>query len=59
MERKEAEKLAQKAAEDQQNRDAKTQKHLREVAKIQEEINQITESMKDQRLDAEQANVLA
>lgn len=59
QERKEAEKRAQKAAQDQQKRDAKTRKHLKEVAKIQEDIDRITQSMKDKRLDDEQEIALA
>ncbi|KFZ12367.1 hypothetical protein V502_07117, partial [Pseudogymnoascus sp. VKM F-4520 (FW-2644)] len=59
QERKEAERSARKAAEDQQQRDAKTQKHLREVAKIQEDIDEITQSMKDKRLDDDHKIVLA
>lgn len=58
-ERKEVEKHTQKAVEDQRRRDAKTQKHFREVAKIQEETDRIAQSMKDQRLDVEQGNILA
>ena len=54
QERKDAEIRAQKAARDQQRRDAKTQKHLKEVAKIQEDIDRITQGMKDKRLDDEQ-----
>jgi hypothetical protein len=58
-ERKETEKRAQKAAQDQQRRDTRTQKHLKEVAKIQEDIDRVTQSMKDKRLDDEQDNALA
>lgn len=53
QERKVADKRALKAAEDQQKRDAKTQKHLKEVAKIQEDIDEITQSLKDKRLNDE------
>lgn len=59
QERKGAEKRAQKAAEDQQKRDAKTQKHLGEIAKIQEGIDEITQSMKDKRLNDEHKIALA
>jgi hypothetical protein len=58
-ERKEAEKKAQKALKNQMKRDEQTQKHLKEVAKVQEEIDQITQSMKDAQLDSEQKAVLA
>lgn len=57
-EQKETEKRLRKAAEDQQRRDMKAQKHLLNVAKLQAEIDSITQSMKDARLDAEQENVL-
>jgi hypothetical protein len=59
QERKEAEKRARKAAQDQQRRDAKTQKHLKEVAKIQEDIDRITQGVKDKRLDDEHDIALA
>lgn len=59
QERKEAEKRARKAAQDQQRRDAKTQKHLKEVAKIQEDIDRITQGIKDKRLDDKQDIALA
>jgi hypothetical protein len=58
-ERKEAERKAQKALDDQQKRDAQIQKHLLEVAKIQEEIDKSTQSMSDARLSIEQENTLA
>jgi hypothetical protein len=58
-ERKETEKRPQKAAQDQQRRATRTQKHLKEVAKIQEDIDRVTQSMKDKRLDDEQDNALA
>lgn len=58
-ERKETEKRARKAAEAQKEREAKTQKHLKEVAKLQEQIEKVTQGMKDKRLDDEHAGVLA
>jgi hypothetical protein len=58
-ERKETEKRARKVVEDQKRRDEKTQKHLNEVAKLQEQIEKITQSMKDKRLDDEHDHVLA
>ena len=59
QERKETEKRARKAAQDQQRRDAKIQKHLSEVAKIQDDIDRITQDMKDKRLNDEQDIALA
>lgn len=58
-ERKDIEKRARKAVEDQQRRDAKIQKHLKEVAEVQEETDKITQGMKDKRLNVEQENILA
>ena len=59
QERKDTERKAQKEAGNQQKRDAKTQKHLKEVARIQEDIDKITQGMKEKRLDYEQDIVLA
>jgi hypothetical protein len=59
QERKEAEKKARKAAQDQQNRELKTQRHLKEVAKIQEEIQRTTQEMADKRLDDQHEAILA
>lgn len=52
-ERKKTETKARKAAEDQQKRDAKTQKHLREMAKLQEDIDEINQNLNDKRLNDE------
>jgi hypothetical protein len=59
LERKEADKRARKLAEDQQRRDAKAQRHLKDIAKIQDEIDNITQSMKDKSLDNEHGIALA
>jgi hypothetical protein len=58
-ERKEADKRARKLAENQQRRDAKAQRHLKDIAKIQEEIDNITQSMKDKSLNDEHGIALA
>jgi hypothetical protein len=57
--RKDAVKRAQRALEEKIKRDEKIQKHLKEVAKVEEEMEQITQSMKDARLDSEQQAILA
>lgn len=57
--RKEAVKRAQRALEEKLKRDEKIQKHLKEVAMVEEEMEQITQSMKDVRLDSEQKAILA
>lgn len=57
-EKREAEKRIQKAAEIQQRRNETIQKHLIKVAKLQADIDLVTQSMKDARLDTEQENVL-
>ncbi|CAG8959271.1 hypothetical protein HYFRA_00012629 [Hymenoscyphus fraxineus] len=54
-ERRAAEKKAQKALEEKLRREEKQQKHLREVAKIQEQIDEVTQSMKDLQINADQA----
>ena len=56
--RKEAEKKAQKDFEEKLKRDEKIQRHLKEVAKIDEQMEQITQSVKDARLDSEQKAIL-
>lgn len=56
---KDAQKKLRKALNDQQRRDESIQKHLKEVAKVQEEIDQITQGMNDARLNADQAIILA
>lgn len=58
-ERKAAEKKAKKALEDKLRRDEKKQKYLKEIAKIDEEIEQLVQGMKDAGLESEQANILA
>lgn len=57
--RKEAVKRTQRALEEKLKRDEKIQKHLKEVAKVEEEMEQITQSIKDARLDSEQKAILA
>lgn len=57
--RKEALKRTHRALEEKLKRDEKIQKHLKEVAKVEEEIEQITQGMKDARLDSEQKAILA
>lgn len=57
--RKETVKRTQRALEEKLIRDEKTQNHLKEVAKIEEEIEQITQNMKNARLDSEQKAILA
>lgn len=57
--RKEAVKRTQRALEEKLKRDEKIQKHQKEVARIEEEMEQITQSIKDARLDSEQKAILA
>lgn len=57
--KKEAIKRAQRDLEEKQKRDEKDRKHREEVAKINEEMERIAQSVKDARLDAEQKSVLA
>ena len=57
--RKQAAKKAQKDLDEKLEREEKVQKHLKEVAKIEEEIAQITLSRETQRLANEQQAVLA
>jgi AAA domain len=57
--KKEAMKRTQRALKEKLRRDEKIQKHLKEVAKVEEEIEQITQSIKDARLDSEQNAILA
>ena len=52
-------KRTQRALEEKLKRDEKIQKHLKEVAKVEEEMEQITQSIKDARLDSEQKAILA
>ena len=58
-ETKDAQRKLQRALEEQQRRDENLQRHLREVAKLQEEIDKVMQGIKDERLNAEQAAVLA
>lgn len=57
-ERKEADKAAQKALDEKLRREEKTQRHLREIAKVDEEIEQLNQSMRDARLETEQQAIL-
>lgn len=57
--RKQAEKKVQQDLDAKMKREAKAQKHLKEVAKLNEEIAQIVQSMEDLRLDNEQRAILA
>ena len=57
--RKEAVKRTQRALEEKLKRDEKIQKHLKEVAKVEEELEQIIQSIRDARLDSEQKAILA
>ena len=57
--RKEAAKRSQRALEQKLKRDEKIQKHLKEIAKLDEEMEQITCSIEDARLDSEQKAILA
>lgn len=54
-----AEKKARKVLEDNIKRDENKQKHLRAVAKIEEEIEDIVQRTKDSRIESEQSAVLA
>ncbi|RDL34326.1 NFX1-type zinc finger-containing protein 1 [Venustampulla echinocandica] len=58
-EKKAALRKAQKALKDKQKRDEQTQKHAEKMAKLQEEIDQIIQNRKDDRLDSEQEAALA
>ncbi|KAG4441429.1 hypothetical protein IFR05_003116 [Cadophora sp. M221] len=57
-ERKLAEKKARKNLEDQLRREEKKQKHLREMAKLEEEIEKLSQVVHDTRLETEQAAIL-
>lgn len=57
-EKKEAEKRAQRALVEKLRREEKTKKHLREIAKIEEEIEQLTQISRDANLEAEQKAIL-
>ncbi|KAH7348505.1 NFX1-type zinc finger-containing protein 1 [Rhexocercosporidium sp. MPI-PUGE-AT-0058] len=58
-ERKLAEKKAKKALEDQLRREEKKQKYLKEMAKLEEEIEKLSQAVHDTRLETEQAAILA
>src|SRR4051812_28754929 len=57
-ERKDMIQKAQQALQDQLKRDEATQRHLREIAKIEEDINAINNSIKDARVASEQENII-
>lgn len=57
--RKQAEKRAQKDLDAKKRQAEKIQKHNKEIEKIEDEIQRLTQSMKDARLDSEQAAILA
>ncbi|ERF72667.1 hypothetical protein EPUS_09257 [Endocarpon pusillum Z07020] len=57
--RKEALNRAQRTHQERLKREEKLQRHLKEVAKLDEEMEQINQSMKDARLDSEQMAILA
>lgn len=57
--RKDEAKRAEKALEDRLKRDEKIQRHLKEVAKLDEEMEQVIRRMEDARLDSEQKAILA
>ena len=57
--RKEALKRAQRAHQEKLKQEEKLQNHLKEVAKLDEEMEQIFQSIKDARLDSEQKAILA
>jgi DNA repair exonuclease SbcCD ATPase subunit len=56
--RKQAEKKVQRDLDAKIKREAKVQKHLKELAKLDEQMAQITQTMEDLRLDSEQRAVL-
>lgn len=58
-ERMQAEKKAKKALEEKLKRDERIQKHQKEIEKIDDEIQMLIQSMKDMRLEGEQANIIA
>jgi hypothetical protein len=57
--KKQAAKKAQRDLDEKLKREEQIQKHFKEVAKIEDEIAQVTLSMKNSRLDKEQQAVLA
>ncbi|KAK0127291.1 hypothetical protein ONS96_006841 [Cadophora gregata f. sp. sojae] len=57
--RKIAEKKAKKALEDQIRREEMKQNHLKEMSKLDEELEKLIQGMQDTRLQAEQAGILA
>lgn len=58
-ETRDAQKKAEKALRDRQKRDEQTRVHLKNIAKIEEEIDQFNQKIKDDRLDSEQKAALA
>lgn len=56
--RKEAVKRTQRALQAKLKQEEKIQKHLKEVAKVEEEMERITQNIKDARLDLEQKAIL-
>lgn len=57
--KKEAQKKAQKALNERLMQEKKTKKHLEEIAKLDEEVEQINRKMREKRLDSEQEVILA
>lgn len=58
-EAKTAEKKARKALEDQLRREEMKQRHLKEMARLDDEIEKLTQGLQDSRLEADQAVILA
>lgn len=58
QERRDAERKVQKALKEKLRREEQKQRHLREVTKIQEQIDEVTEGMKDMQISADQKAVL-
>ena len=56
--KRDAEKKAVRDHAEKLQREAKSQSHLKKVAEVQEEIDKLTQSMKDARHDSEQASIL-
>ncbi|KAH8672057.1 NFX1-type zinc finger-containing protein 1 [Tricladium varicosporioides] len=58
-ERRETVRKAQKALKQQEEREKNLQNHLKEMAKLQDEIDQVAQKMADSRIEAEQNAALA
>lgn len=58
QELRDADRKAQKVLKEKLKREEQKQKHLREVARIQEQIDEVTEGMKDIQISADQKAVL-